>query len=80
MLKYKNTKNLPKIFLSQKWQNLKIFKKGKKRQNIWKYGQKCTKFENILKKGRWLHVIIASYKVLEKSREEKVLILGVIFW
>ena len=27
-------------------------KKGKKGQNIRKFGQKCTKFENILKKGR----------------------------
>ena len=43
-------------------------KKGKKRQkgwNIWKSGQKCTKFENILKKGRWLRAIIARYKLLE---------------
>ena len=24
----------------------------KKGQNIWKSGQKCTRFENILKKGR----------------------------
>ena len=23
--------------------------KGQKKQNIWKFGQKCTKFENILK-------------------------------
>ena len=28
-------------------------KKGKKGQNIWKFGQKCKKFENILKKSRW---------------------------
>ena len=27
-------------------------KKGNKGQNIWKFGQKCTKIENILKKGR----------------------------
>ena len=37
-------------------------KKGKKGEkifeNIWKFGQKYTKFENILKKGRWLHAII----------------------
>ena len=32
----------------------KIVKKGKKEQNIWKFGQKCTKFDNILKKGRGL--------------------------
>ena len=34
-------------------------KKGKKGQNIWKFAQKCTKFENILKKGKWLRAIIA---------------------
>ena len=39
----------------------------KKVQNIWKFGQKCTKFENILKKGRWLHAIIAHNKLLEKA-------------
>ena len=37
-------------------------KKGKKGEkifeNIWKFGQKYTKFENILKKCRWLHAII----------------------
>ena len=43
----------------------KILKKGKKGQNIWKFGQKCTKFENILKKGTWLCAIIALNKVLE---------------
>ena len=31
----------------------KMFKKGKKGQNIWNFGQKCIKFENSLKKGRW---------------------------
>ena len=35
----------------------KNWKKGG--QNIWKFGQKCTKFENILEKGRWLRAIIA---------------------
>ena len=30
---------------------LRIGRKGKKGQNIWKSEQKCTKFENILKKG-----------------------------
>ena len=42
-------------------------RKGKKGQNILKFEQKCTKFENILKKGRWLHVIIACNKLLEKA-------------
>ena len=36
-------------------------------QNIWKFGQKCTKFENILKKGTWLRAIIAHIKLLEKA-------------
>ena len=42
-------------------------KKGKKGQNIWKFAQKCTKFENILKKGKWLRAIIARNKLLEKA-------------
>ena len=29
----------------------KNFKKGKNGQNVWKFGQKYTKFQNILKKG-----------------------------
>ena len=33
---------------------------------MWKFGQKYTKFENLLKKGRWLHAIIAHNKLLEK--------------
>ena len=40
-------------------------KKGKKGQNIWKFEQKGTEFENILKKGKWLCVIIARNKLLE---------------
>ena len=43
----------------------KMLKKGKKKENIWKYGQKCTKIENLLKKGRWLRAIIARNKLLE---------------
>ena len=65
---------------AKKKRGKKYLKREKKGQNIWKYGQKCTKLENILKKGRWLHVIIAYYKLLEKSQEEKVLIASVIFW
>ena len=38
----------------------KMFKKGK---IFWKFGQKCAKFEHILKKGRWLHAIIACNKL-----------------
>ena len=44
-----------------------MFKKGKKRQNIWKFGQKCKKIENILKKGWWLRAIIAPNELLEKA-------------
>ena len=40
-------------------------KKGKKAQNIWKFGQKCTKFENILKKGSPICATIAHMKQLE---------------
>ena len=35
-------------------------------QKIWKFGQKCTEFENILKKDSWLRAIIARNKLLEK--------------
>ena len=42
----------------------------KKGQNIWKFGQKCLKFENFLKKWRWLHAIIAHNKLLEKVLEQ----------
>ena len=44
-----------------------MFKKGKKGQNIGKFGQKCTNFGNILKKGGWLCGIIAHNKMLEKA-------------
>ena len=47
-------------------------KKGKKWQNIWKFGLKCTKFKNILKKNRWLRAIIAQNKLLEKARKSEV--------
>ena len=40
-------------------------KKDKKGQNIWKFGQKCTKFENILKKDSLVRVIIVRMKQLE---------------
>ena len=40
-------------------------KKGKKGQNIWKFGQKCTKFENIFKKGSLMRAIILCIKQLE---------------
>ena len=37
----------------------------KKGQNIWEFGQKCTKFEYILKKGRRLRPTIEHNKLLE---------------
>ena len=42
-----------------------IQKKGKKGQNIWKFGQKCIKFENILKKGSLVQATIPCMKQLE---------------
>ena len=36
----------------------KILKPAKKGWNIWKFGKKCTKFENIFQKSGWLGVII----------------------
>ena len=39
--------------------------KGKKGQNIWKFGQKCAKFKNILKKGSLMGATIACMKQLE---------------
>ena len=40
---------------------------SEKGQYIWNIRQKCSKFENILKKGWWLHVIIARNKLLQQS-------------
>ena len=45
----------------------KCLKKAKKGQNIWRIGQKYGKFENVLKKGRWLSMIIACNRLLEKA-------------
>ena len=47
------------------WAIFQTKKKGKKDQNIWKFWGKFSKFENILKKGRWLHAIVACNKLLE---------------
>ena len=38
---------------------------GEKGQNIWKFGQKCAKFENILKKGSLMRATMACMKQLE---------------
>ena len=48
-------------------------KNVKKGQSIWNVGQKCTKFENTLKKGRWLRTIIARNKLLEKALSEHII-------
>ena len=54
------------------WFFRKRAKKGKKGQNIWKFEQKYTKFENILKKGWWLRAIIAQNKLQEKALQSPV--------
>ena len=41
-----------------------MLKKRKKVQNIWKFGQRCIKFQNIFKKGWWLPAIMARNKLL----------------
>ena len=43
----------------------KMEKKGQKGQNIWKFVQKCTEFENILIKGSLMYMTIAHLKQLE---------------
>ena len=53
-----------RFFRKRAKKNLKREKKGKIFENFW---QKCTKFENISKKGRWLRAIIARNKLLEKA-------------
>ena len=45
----------------------KAKKNVKKGQHIWKSGQKCTRFENILRKDRQLCATIALSKLLEKA-------------
>ena len=43
----------------------KCKKNGQKGQNIWKFVQKYTEFENILKKGSLIYTTIAGLKQLE---------------
>ena len=45
----------------------KMFKKDKKGKNTWKFGKRCTKFENVLKQGWWLSQIIARNKLPEMA-------------
>ena len=44
-----------------------MLEKGKTGQIIWKFGEKCTKIENILKKGRWFLAIITCNELLVKA-------------
>ena len=48
-------------------------KRAKKGQNIWKFGQKCTKFENILKKGNLMHVSITHMKQLQYALHRHII-------
>ena len=45
---------------------------SEKGQNIWKFGQKCVKFENILKKGSLMGPTIACMKQLEYAMDVKM--------
>ena len=57
------SKDIGAIF--QKKSKQKRQKNVKIGQNIRKFGQKCTKFEQVLKEIRWLLAIIARNKLLE---------------
>ena len=51
--------------LEKKGMRVIFQKKGKRGPNIWKFGQKCTKFENILKRGSFICATFACMKQLE---------------
>ena len=68
------SKGMRAIF--QKKGKKKIVKKG---QNIWKFGQKCTKFENILKKGRRL-LIHLSFWIWKRWKEREKITKICISW
>ena len=53
------------IFRKMAKKGKKIDRKGQKRAKYLKIWAKCTKFENILKKGGWLRTIIAHIKPLK---------------
>ena len=59
-----NKKDLAGPILESNGMRVIFQKKGK---NNWQFGQECTKFENILKKGSCLHAIITRNKLLEKA-------------
>ena len=52
-------------FLENKGMCAIFQKNGEKGQNIWKFVQKCTKFEDILKNGSLIRVFIICMKQLE---------------
>ena len=54
----------------------KMVKKGKKGQNICKFWQKCTKFENNLKKGNLLRATIGCMKQPEHALACQKLYVG----
>ena len=54
----------------------KLAKKGKKEQNIKRFGQKCRKFENILKKGSLTCASIKCMKQLDMPWCVDVHVLG----
>ena len=55
----------PEPILEGKDMHVIYSEKEQKGQTIWKFGQKCTKFENILKKDSLMHATIASMKQIE---------------
>ena len=57
--------DLPGPVLESKGMGAIFQKKGKKGQNILKFWQKCTKLQNILKKGSLMRATIAHMKQLE---------------
>lgn len=46
-----NSKKMRSIFQKTLKKKREILKKGKKGHNIYKFGENCTKYEKILKKG-----------------------------
>ena len=67
LLRY--TKSKSGSILESKGMRVIFQKKGKKWQNIWKFRQKCTKFENILEKGSLMRTTIACMKQLKYTQQ-----------
>ena len=53
-----------------------MLKKGKIPEN---FGRKCAKFENVLKRSRWLDAIIARNKLVEWTLTTHFTLLVLIF-